>query len=186
MEGRRRWRRRKEESRVNRGQVAPPDASRATALLRPLASSHPNDPATLPPFSLPHSPPVSSSASSSLTSHATLSKPPPRFYLRFLLAARAARGGWFVEWVVNHPRATFGSHARTTVARVRRHLRWCAVCKDGFTTAVRRINSAERFDGVSAPFFCSMRFSSTYPRYNVYILLSTNNFAISSRKIREF
>lgn len=67
----RRWdegrcRRRKEESRVNRGQVAPPDASRATTLLRPLTPSHPNDPATLLPLSLPRP------------------SPPPRFLL-FLL-----------------------------------------------------------------------------------------------------
>jgi len=118
----RRYRRRKEESRVNRGQVAPPDASRVTTLLRPLVPSHPNDPATLLPLSpsralllVPPLPPP-------LTSHAALlralSKPPPRFYLRFLLAARAARGGWWlVGWVVNHPRATFGSHARTTAPR---------------------------------------------------------------------
>lgn len=159
----RRCRRRKEESRVNRGQVAPPDASRATTLLRPLAPSHPNDPATLlPPAPVSPLPPP-------LTSHAALlralSKPPPRFYLRFLLAARAARGvggGWSGGggWVVNHPRATFGSHARTTAPRLR-HLRRCGArlvrerLYDGLTPY--KFGRMSR-KSVRSAFFCSMTF----------------------------
>lgn len=109
---------------------------------------------TLPHFPLcPYPPPATSS-----TFHAALlralSKPPPRFYLRFLLAARAARGGgWLDGWVGGQPppaRRSALTHAPQP--RVRRHLRWCAASEDGFTTVLRRINSAGRFVEMSSLF----------------------------------
>lgn len=148
--GRKKRRRDEEEEEEERGVSGQPGSSRATRRkprYHPLStprSSHPNDPATLPP-SLPASPqlPVRPPArrSSSSSSHAypprrALSKPLPRFHLRFLLAARVARGCW----VVNHPRATFGSHARTTETTASDDIsaRWRGRVYDG-----RRINSAD-------------------------------------------
>lgn len=96
--------------------------------------------------------------SSSSSSHAypprrALSKPLPRFHLRFLLAARVARG-----WVVNHPRATFGSHARTTETTASDDIsaRWRGRVYDG-----RRINSA---DGSMRRRFLSL-FPSSFPLF---------------------
>lgn len=130
----------------------PPSTPRFLSSKRPCHTS-PSAPAA----------PVASS-SSALSSHAALlrvlSKPPPRFYLRFLLAARAAKGGgWVAGWVGGQPppaRRSALTHAPQP--RVRRHLRWYAASKDGFTTTLRRINSAVRWDVVSLS--CSMRFPS--------------------------
>lgn len=112
-----RWRRRrkrKEESRVNRGQVALPDASRATTLFQPLA---PLIQTTLPHFS-PRSPPPTRNhrfAARPLLLFSRLPSPPRPIQtsaalLPSLPSSRKGRAGR----VVNHPRATFGSHARTT------------------------------------------------------------------------
>lgn len=59
----RRWRRRKEESRVNRGQVALPDATRSPTHPPTLHPSHPDDPAN----------PLSSSSASSSSSSSSFS-----------------------------------------------------------------------------------------------------------------
>lgn len=108
---------------------------------------------------LPHFPPLpQSTPATSSTSHAALlralSKPPLRFYLRFLLAARAARGGgWLGGWVVNHPpRDVRLSRTHYSPASDDISARWCAASEDGFTTVLRRINSAGRFVRMSSLF----------------------------------
>lgn len=95
----------------------------------------------------------SSSSSHAYPPRRALSKPLPRFHLRFLLAARVARG-----WVVNHPRATFGSHARTTETTASDDIsaRWRGRVYDG-----RRINSA---DGSMRRRFLSL-FPSSFPLF---------------------
>lgn len=143
-----------EEEEEERGVSGQPGSSRAT---RRKPRYHPPSTPRLfstkrPCHTSPSVPSIPATSScSSLSSHAALlralSKPPPRFYLHFLLAARAARGG---SWLGGQPppvRRSALTHAPQP--RVRRHLRWYAASKDGFTTALRRINSAGRFDGMS-------------------------------------
>lgn len=175
-------RRRKEEARVNRGQVALPDASRATTLFRPL-TPHPNDPATFP-SSLPSPSPVTCpsvcpSARRPSTHHAAfssssclaysphfgaLSKPLPRFHLRFLLAARIAQ-----RWVVNHPCATFGSHARTTETTASNDISASVGCNGGFTTAVIYIRPTARW-GTASLSLCICLCSSLFFSFPVSLL----------------
>lgn len=77
----RRWRRRKEESRVNRGQVALPDATRSPTHPPTLHPSHPDDPAN-PPSSSASSSSSSSSFSTSYPNLCPLLLPLPPSYPR--------------------------------------------------------------------------------------------------------